>query len=159
MESLAHWFAHGIKKILVRISGGEQPVGEPGAEPEPGAEVPSPGREDSTERPWIALPPEPASAPGRKEPNTTPASEDTEAPTPPKVKVPAKVPGKDPTKVPIKDPAKIPAKVPAKAPAKVPAKVPGEIPTKAPAPSDTVYDDEAYGGKDRPTFHETNELS
>ena len=106
VESLAHWFAHGIKRILVRISGGEGGEGEQPADGEaadkPVADSPEPKDDESptvvptstrrpkprlpatSPRPWTVLPPVqvPNRLPVPAPTDTTTAATTTSTPTP-----------------------------------------------------------------------------
>lgn len=154
VESLAHWFAHGIKRILIRVSGSDEPEGGEQADAEA---APSP--DDAA----TAATPDPAENIARR-----PAS-GGRAPAP----APAPKPAPKPMPKPVKP---VPAPTTAKpwtAQPRVPAPTPGPTATTAPepaakpdssTPSATVYDDEAFDeGPGSNKVHlpadETNELN
>lgn len=155
VESLAHWFAHGIKRILIRISGSDEPEGGEAGE-QPDAEA-APSPDDAA----TAATPDPAEniarrpATGGRAP--APAPKPAPKPMPKPVKpIPAPTTAKPWTTTP-------PAPAPTPGPTATTAPEPSAKP-EASTPSATVYDDEAFdegpgSNKVHLPVDETNELN
>ena len=133
VESLAHWFAHGIKRILVRISGGEGGQGGEGGE----GEQPADG--EAADKP-VADSPEPKDD---ESPTVVPTS--TRRPKP-------RLPATSPRPWTVLPPVQVPNRLPVPAPTDTTtAATTTSTPTPAPAPSAEqstpsaiIYDDETF---------------
>ncbi|KAJ1520552.1 hypothetical protein ONE63_003669 [Megalurothrips usitatus] len=151
VESLAHWFAHGIKRILVRISGGNPDEAGAGGEGEEGEDdgAPEPGA-NPDDGDWR----DPASARTPKHlPRPAPAPRAPPPPPPPASSAPA-------TPAPTTPPSPPTARPPNVIPSTATSKTRRPVVT---TPSNMVYDDEAFddGKPTKPArpVEETNELS